>query len=199
VPTEVPTAVPSDVPSNEPSEVPTEVPSAVPTEVPTISAAPTLNKGVSGSWCVQIGLFDSFGDGWGEGAKLRIYDKNDPVSYLDISNPATSVVETTVCLDSSRSLQAEVICYDCDLREPWEMYYTVTETKQRNPKFYVGGYDTVMSLRHEDIRIRRNPIDDKDIDRKCSNRKCYRDRGGNRYDDIVIDATGEGERLRKLF
>jgi hypothetical protein len=155
----MPTALPSDVPTASPSDVQTASPTDVPTAFPT--------RSVLGSWCVHIGLFDSFGDGWGEGAALRIYDNNDPLSYLVVSNTDRSFSEETVCLNPSRLLYAQVVCYNCDLHEPWEMYYTVTATRGKHPKSFIGAYDTEMSFKNSGTFIMKNPIEYKNKRYAC--------------------------------
>jgi hypothetical protein len=177
-----PTGQPSAQPSGEPSREPSGQPSSQPTGP------------IQGSWCVDIGLFDSFGNGWGEGVVLRIFDSNDLTAYLDVSNPNTAFVETQLCLDPSLELRTEVTCDNCEMLEPWEMYYTISETKGKNPKSYLGAFNTVMSLHRKDISVIRNKIDYKDDRRSCPDDKCSGGRG-DRYADKVIDMTGEGNEL----
>jgi hypothetical protein len=165
---------------NQPTGQPTGQPSGEPTSQPT--------GPIQGSWCVDIGLFDSFGDGWGEGAVLRIFDSKDPTAYLDFSNPDKAFVETTVCLNPSLQLHTEVTCNNCEMHEYWEMYYTISETKGKKPKSFIGAYDTVMSLHRKDIDVREKAIDYSH--HSCSD-KCSRGHN-DRYSDKVIDLTGEG-------
>jgi hypothetical protein len=187
-------AFPSGQPSGQPSKEPTGQPSGQPSKEPTGQPSSQPTGPIQGSWCVDIGLFDSFGNGWGEGVVLRISDSNNLMAYLDISNPDTAFVETQLCLDPSLELRTEVTCDHCELLEPWEMYYTISETKGKNPKSYLGAYNTVMSLHRKDISVIRNKIDYKDDRRSCPDDKCSGGRG-DRYADKVIDMTGEGNEL----
>jgi hypothetical protein len=141
---------------------------------------------------VQIGLFDAFGDGWGEGAALRIYDRNDPSSYLDISNLNKAFVESNVCLNPTLALYTEVACNDCSLSEPWEMFYTITEGKKKKSMSYVGTHNTVMSIRDRKIKIVRNPID-YDAKQWICKQECDRYGIGARNDFWIYDMKGEGK------
>jgi hypothetical protein len=192
-PSDAPSAEPTVTPSNEPTASPSDAPSAEPTASPTEMPTMSPTRGVLGSWCVHIGLFDSFGDGWGEGAALRIYDKNDPLSYLVVSNTDRSFFEETVCLNPSRLLYAQVVCYNCDLHEPWEMYYTVTETRGKDRKSFIGAYDTVMAFKGRETYIKYHPIDFKDKRHACKD-QCRNDRHYH-YSDKVIDTTGKGKKF----
>jgi hypothetical protein len=151
---------------------------------------------IQGSWCTTILLMDSFGDGWGEGVALRIYDNNDPTSYIDISNSDQALVETTVCLNPSLSLNVEVrFCDGCSLQEPWEMFYFISEKQgKKNPKSHVGAYNTVMSLQNEEIKSIQNAISFKDkrwtCDGSCEHKRRHL---GPRDTDRVFDKTGKGE------
>jgi hypothetical protein len=204
-PTGQPSSQPSAEPSGEPSAQPTGEPSSQPTSRSTIqpskqptehpSSKPTLQPtiGLLGPWCVKIGLFDSFGDGWGRGAALRIYLESDPGIFIDITNENRAFVDTTLCLNPSMLLYAEVICTECDLKEYWEIIYSMTEVYENDdrgkPRY--GGYNTVMRLRNRAVTIVRNARQLHDRSRKCDD-KCSRDHDF-RYGDKVIDMTGEGK------
>jgi hypothetical protein len=186
-----PSSKPSVTPSSEPSVTPSSAPTAAPFVALTFPPSLSPTQSFIGSWCVDIGLFDAFGDGWGE-STLRIYARDSKDSAIYMSNPDKSFVKNTVCLDSSVELTIDVACSNCDLKEPWEMYYTITETKNKKSKSYVGSYDTVMSLESGGIRVKRNGIDDDRRD-SCSKR-CDSDtvrRGADR----VVDMTGKGKRF----
>jgi hypothetical protein len=70
------------------------------------------------------------------------------------------------------------------------MYYTVTETKGKHPKSFVGAYDTVMSFKGRETYIKHNPIDFNDKRHACKD-QCRNDRHHS-YSDKVIDTTGKG-------
>jgi hypothetical protein len=57
------------------------------------------------------------------------------------------------------AIAASAFCLDCDLREPWEMYYNVTETKERNPKFSIGAHATVMVFQGQHINVKESVVD----------------------------------------
>lgn len=140
---------------------------------------------IAGDWCLDIGLFDSFGDGWGDETVLRIYDKNDASKFVDVSSVNSAFVAETVCVDSNLELRAEIVCVDCSLRESWEMYYTITESGKTKSKTYVGNHNTLMTMKRKSIKVEG----DRDLYRSCDT-ECKGD--SNRYADKVIDTTGNG-------
>jgi hypothetical protein len=141
---------------------------------------------------------DSFGDGWVDGAALRIYNVNDPASYVDISNPDNALVETTVCLNPSLVLNAEIVCSECNFQEPWEMFFFIAERHGRNRKSLLGTYNTVVALRDGDIKVRRNAISYKDKLWTCEE-ACERRHLGPRDVDRVYDMTGKGAKQRFVY
>jgi hypothetical protein len=215
-PTASPTDAPSDSPTVEPSDFPTDAPSGSPTVEPSasptaptasptdapsasptasLSAAgvPTLSpsKSIEGSWCVRFGLFDAFGDGWGEGAALRIYDRNDPSAHMDLTNSDGSFAESTICLNPFLSLYAEIVCDACTIPAPWEIYYSISVGKGRSRKEFFGRYDTIMSFQGENVKIKSNGINFKDKIWSCKE-ECDRPRLGSGNADRVFDMTGDG-------
>jgi hypothetical protein len=141
---------------------------------------------------------DSFGDGWGDGAALRIYNVNDPASHVDITNPDKALVETTVCLNPSLVLNAEVVCSECNFQEPWEMFFFMAERHGWIRESLLGDYNTVVSLRDRDIKVRRNAISDKDKLWTCEG-ACERRHLGPRDVDRVYDMTGKGVNQRYIY
>jgi hypothetical protein len=193
-PSASPSAAPSASPSAAPSPSPTSKPSVSPTARPSSAGVPSLppSTSIEGSWCVRFGLFDTFGDGWGEGAVLRIYNQNDPSIFMDLTNLDRSFVESYICLNPSLSLFAEVICDDCALQEPWEMYYSISVRSGRSREAFYGAYDTVMSFQNQKVRMRSNSINYNDRVWSCKE-ECDRPRLGSGNADRVFDMTGDGK------
>jgi hypothetical protein len=166
-PSPEPSSLPTGVPSTEPSGQPSRQPTGQPTDQPTVqpTGAPTQNPNgqptgqPSGqptgqpteAWCVDIGLYDAFGDGWGEDAVLRIFNSKDNSVCQEVSNPDKAFVETTLCLNPALKLRAEITCDSCTLLEPWEMFYSISESKGKKAKSHMGTYNTIMSLQYNDI------------------------------------------------
>jgi hypothetical protein len=138
-------------------------------------------------WCVNVGLFDSFGDGWGDDIVLRLYDKNAPYLFVDVSNSNKAFKESTVCLNPSAEILASIYYSNVEVLQPWEMYFTISDESGQS---FTGNFDTVLLLNQKTISVFQNPIYYDDERWSCTE-KCERGRGERRSEKI-IDMTGEG-------
>jgi hypothetical protein len=160
-PTNSPSVSPTTVPSNGPSRQPTLTPTRLPTQVPSTATPTTASPtpDLSSVFCVNVTLFDSFGDGWGRDIALKIWSKYyGPVyvHYLCKNNTWSH------CFASDDQAHFDVVALDPPAKETWEIYWTVQwfsyVLADPGYEYFVGDFDTNMTVTYTKVDI-TDPVD----------------------------------------
>jgi len=159
-PTSSPTSSPTKTPTYSPTAIPTASPSVMPTRVPTIHVthSPTLARNET---CIDILVYDAFGDGWGDNVYLYIHAKDN--LYSDKMNhdslDGILVNDTAIyhvpCQCGIVSVCSEIGYFYINvtsdngpLRNPWEILW---EYVDENGKIFIGGYGSALITSADEI------------------------------------------------
>lgn len=142
---------------------PTSMPSFAPTNSPT--SAPTFNA--NDTWCVDITLYDTFGDGWGPNIALKVWsDLTSPV-YVYYSCP--EIDPHHFCFELSDEAHFDIVVIDPPATETWEIYWTldwIGFNHSLSHQLFLGDFDTNMTATYDSVDI-WDPVD-------YQNQSCHR-------------------------
>ena len=132
------------------------VPTLLPTPFPTIEVT-------NDTCCVEITLYDTFGDGWGDNVALKVSGENFGEEFIYYDCPNNTEFPIVLCFPPTEKIHYDIVTFDPPAKETWEMYWVLRTLGQNGnflfePDFYLGDYDTNMTVTCGDVEV-TNPVD----------------------------------------